>query len=281
MIDALDEALRQFLVQELPIENNEVDIAFDQPDREWSARLSRPTLNLFLYDLRENKKLRSTQPVWEAVREPNGAITQKRRPIRMDMRYLVTAWTTDPEDEHHLLTRATLALFRYPHLPPAVLPEALLAQPMPIPLEVAQPENLPNTSDVWSALENTLRAGIVLQVTLALDPDVRLPAGPPVRARELRFGPVERTALSRRLAEAAGMDVAWTIGGRLRSKDGPLEEAEIRLVERDQPVAVEPDGRFVIGNLRGGEYTLRLSARGRPARQHRISVPAPDYDLEL
>ncbi len=49
MYNDLDEALRQLLIRELPIKNSDVDIKFDQPKREWSGRLNRPTLNLFLY----------------------------------------------------------------------------------------------------------------------------------------------------------------------------------------------------------------------------------------
>ena len=97
MIDDLDEALRQLIIRELPIKNGDVDIAFEQPKRDWSSRLSRPTLNLFLYDLRENTKLRSSQPLWENVREPGGATVQKRRPVRVDLRYLMTAWTSEAE----------------------------------------------------------------------------------------------------------------------------------------------------------------------------------------
>ena len=58
MFDELDEALRRLLIREIPIKNNEVDISFDQPKSEWSARLNRPTVNLFLHDVRENTKLR-------------------------------------------------------------------------------------------------------------------------------------------------------------------------------------------------------------------------------
>ena len=59
MIADLDETLQQLLKNELPIKNGEIDIKFEQPKREWSARLSKPTVNFFLYDLRENVKLRA------------------------------------------------------------------------------------------------------------------------------------------------------------------------------------------------------------------------------
>src|SRR5262245_35297622 len=114
MIDDLDEALRQLLTRDLPIKNGEIDISFDQPKRELSARLSRPTLNLFLYDLAENKKLRQANPgMWEIEHDSNGQATKRRREVRVDLRYMITAWATEAEDEHRLLTRTLLALFRY------------------------------------------------------------------------------------------------------------------------------------------------------------------------
>ena len=51
----LDEALRALLKRELERHGFEgVDIAFDAPATDWSAKLTNPTVNLFLYDLREN-----------------------------------------------------------------------------------------------------------------------------------------------------------------------------------------------------------------------------------
>ena len=51
----LDEALRTLLRRELERHGFEgVEIAFDAPASDWSAKLDRATVNLFLYDLREN-----------------------------------------------------------------------------------------------------------------------------------------------------------------------------------------------------------------------------------
>src|SRR3954463_15574544 len=51
----LDEALRTLLKRELERHGFEgVDVAFDAPATDWSAKLTNPTVNLFLYDLREN-----------------------------------------------------------------------------------------------------------------------------------------------------------------------------------------------------------------------------------
>ena len=111
MINDLDESLRQLLIRELPIKNGEVDITFDQPKREWSARLNRPTLNLFLYDVHENKKLRQTQPMWEINQQNGTNVTKRRRPVRVDLQYIVTVWATEPEDEHRLMSRTLMAFF--------------------------------------------------------------------------------------------------------------------------------------------------------------------------
>jgi hypothetical protein len=73
MIDELDEVLRQLLVREIPIKNGEVDIKFEQPKREWSSRLSRPTLNLFLYDVRENSKLCGTLSATKTALPPGAS----------------------------------------------------------------------------------------------------------------------------------------------------------------------------------------------------------------
>jgi hypothetical protein len=42
MINDLDETLKQLLIKEMPIENNEVEVKFDLPKRKWAAKLHRP-----------------------------------------------------------------------------------------------------------------------------------------------------------------------------------------------------------------------------------------------
>ena len=60
MFADLDETIRQLLIKGIPLDLSEVDVSFEAPDREWSGRLSRPTINCFLYDVRENLDLRAT-----------------------------------------------------------------------------------------------------------------------------------------------------------------------------------------------------------------------------
>src|SRR5690554_802287 len=105
MFTDLDETIKQLLIAELPIRNGEIDVSFDQPKREWSARLTRPAVNLFLYDVKENATLRRHQ--WEqsgngARANGNGAAAfhKKRTPFRLDCFYMLTTWAAEAEDEH-------------------------------------------------------------------------------------------------------------------------------------------------------------------------------------
>ncbi len=278
MFHDLDEVLRQLLIREMPIKNGEVDITFDQPTREWSGRLSRPTLNFFLHDVRENIKLRQAQE-WIVEQNPDGTVTQRRMPVRVDLHYMVTAWANDPADEHNLLARSLLALFRQPHLPPDLLPEIMRNQPRPIPLRVAQEDELRNVADVWNALDNEMRPSIALTVTLALDPYEPFVA-PLVRTRELRFGQAAEPASVQELVEGQGSDVFWTIGGTIHT-DQPLEKLRLTLVERGLEVPIQDEGRFTIGRLRAGDYTLEIAVNGGEPTRHKISVPAPDYEIEV
>ncbi|MBN1641154.1 MAG: DUF4255 domain-containing protein [Anaerolineae bacterium] len=280
MINDLDEVLRQLLIQELSIHNGEVDISFEQPSREWAARVGgRPTLNVFLYDVRENKKLRQTRPPWDVIPNADGTVTQRRKPVRVDLHYMITAWASDPQDEHRLLTSSLMALFRQPHLPLRLLPESLQDQPVPVPLEVAQYDELHNPADIWNVLDNEMRAAVALTVTLALDPYQPV-VGPLVRTRELRFGQSAAPALQQ-LYERAGMDTYWTIGGSIRVGGEPLKEGSISVVEQGRDVRLQPGGRFAIGHLRSGEYTLEVAVDGGAPRRFKIAVPAPDYVLEI
>jgi hypothetical protein len=280
MLHELDEVLRQLLILEIPIKNGEVDIAFDQPAREWSSRLSRPTLNLFLHDIRENLKLRASQQ-WLIEHNPDGTATQRRTPVRVDLHYMITAWANEPDDEHNLLARTLMALFHQPHLPQDLLPDSLKDQPTPIPLRVAQEDELRNVADVWNALDNEMRPSIALTVTLALDPYLPLTT-PLVRTRELRIGQ-SAEPLSEQLVQEFGPDVFWTIGGILRTEKS-LEDLHLTLVERglEVPIQIEEgEGHFTIGKLRAGDYTLEVTADGRKPKRHKITVPAPDYELEV
>ncbi len=71
--------------------------AFEAPAREWSGQLSKPTVNIFLYDLREAETLRTSE--WSRILR-DGRTFEGRPPMIMECSNAVTAWTQAVEDEH-------------------------------------------------------------------------------------------------------------------------------------------------------------------------------------
>src|SRR3954452_1491652 len=109
MLADLDETLRALLKEELEVHGFEgVDIAFDAPSRDWSGQLSKPSVNLFLYDLREAESLRSSE--WSKIKK-DGRTLESPPPMIMEASYAVTAWTQAVEDEHRLLSQVLAILF--------------------------------------------------------------------------------------------------------------------------------------------------------------------------
>jgi len=284
MIPELDETIRQLLIAELPVKKGEIDISFEQPKREWSAKVSRPTINLFLYDVRENVVLRAHQ--WEKVPIVNLADRQshlKRTPFRVDCYYMITTWAMDPEDEHSLLSRCMMALFRFPVLPEDRLVDDLKKQPFEVQARLAEDDKLTNPADVWAAMDNEMRPSIPYIVTLALDPWTEV-TGPLVRTRLLRTGQTIKPRRENLQEQSAEL---FTIGGTV------WDSPQMKNVQSEVQVAVkgtgyvattDAEGHFRLGGLPRGEYTLLAwPAEGKPSEK-KIAVPAgagADYDLVL
>ncbi len=274
MIDDLNEAIRDLLKQEIPIKNGEIEISFDQPKREWSSRLSRPTINLFLYEMQENTKLRQ-QPGWGVNNRQNGMATLGRQPMRLDLRYMITAWATESEDEYRLLGRTIMALSRYGNLPRKYLPEPLQDQPFDIPIEVAQPTNMQNATDIWSVLDNEIRPAISCNITMAVSPYVPVET-PVVRSRQVQFE--QTNDLQAKVSDSKNY---WSIGGVISSEES-LAAIHLTLVERALPVHLRDGGQFTIGHLEAGTYTLEITVQGRKKpKLHSFTVPAPDFEITV
>jgi len=269
MIDAVNESLRTLMVQEIPIRDSEIEIAFNQPKREWSGRLSRPTLNFYLFDIRQNVRFKNASPGFEVTQRGNGKAEQQRAAPRVDLNYMITAWANAPEDEHRLLARVFMALYRSTMIPDALLPEVLQNQPYSIPIQLGALNELTRPTEIWGVLDNELRPAITCTLTLALDPFAPL-IGPIVQTREIR--------LSQRNVPGGTEPSRFSVGGYLR--DMPtLAGVRLTLLERALPIVLEEDGSWSVGRLRIGQYTLQVSIPGTAPRQFPLEVPSPSYDI--
>ncbi len=165
MLPELDQALKRFLTMELPIKNGEVEIAFDAPNREWASGRVKPTVNLYLYQIGENTKLRRNDWV---VEKKDGQATKHRPPSRINLTYMVTAWAGDVEDEHRLLWRLLAVFLKHPELPEDVL-QGDLKDVGKIKAGLLPQDEMPNPTDLWNVLSNDIRPAIHYRVVLPLD----------------------------------------------------------------------------------------------------------------
>ena len=185
MLQDLNKTLEKILVQKGNIAPNQIDISFEQPNGQWSARLSRPTLNLWCFDLRENVKLRSMQ--MNTTRNGNQGRTGFG-PRRIDLTYLITAWASKIEDENQLLWRALSVLKQYGSLETKDCEGLLRYQTHDVPLLVADTSNTTiNLVDLWGVLDNQMRLGFMLTATVDLDVELSIEA-PLVLEATIRLG---------------------------------------------------------------------------------------------
>ncbi|BEP13956.1 DUF4255 domain-containing protein [Acidothermaceae bacterium B102] len=182
MLNLIDESLEALLRTRVPLSARDVDIAFEAPDRDWAARITRPTVNLFLWDLRRN--LEEQDAGVEKIPGPGGRLIRRAPLPRLDCRYLVTAWTSDVRDEHSLLGSVLRACLLAPELDPELLPRSY-ARVRPLPcLNVAMPDGK-EAADFWSAVGGQLKPGLDVVVTATMDASVDWTAGPDVQSYEL------------------------------------------------------------------------------------------------
>ena len=73
MIADVDDALRT-LIRRDALNGADVEVVFDAPTKEWSARRNAPTVDVYLYDIREDLKWRAYGSV--DVRGDDGMITR-------------------------------------------------------------------------------------------------------------------------------------------------------------------------------------------------------------
>lgn len=273
MFSDLDDTIKQILIQGVPLDPNEVEISFDIPTREWSGRLTRPAVNCFLYDVRENMKLR--QQDWRVRRNPNNTATSTRAPMRVDATYQITTWARVPEDEHRLLWRALFALAKYSTIPTELLQGDLKSQPMAIPTSVGDPEKMPsNFAEVWQGLDNRVRPYLTYVVTLGLDLDLATTAPLVLKAPAIKVFNLERLD-----AEAA-----LRIRGRVRDRNEPAKTiagALVELQETGDRTVTDDEGRFTFGAAPRGAVTLVVRAKDRDESTWRGQVPSPSYEVEI
>jgi hypothetical protein len=179
MIHDVDEALRKLVLQ-YAVNGSGAEVSFEAPTKDWAARRNTPTVNVYLYDVREDLDRREIQ--WEEIKDESGRVTaRKPPPRRYKLSYLVTCWTQRPEDEHRLLSSLLATFLRYETVPRDVLGGVLADVPQHTFISIALPPPKDRSlADVWSALGGELKPSLDLVVTAPFDTQRTMEAGPPV-----------------------------------------------------------------------------------------------------
>lgn len=250
MIHDVDESLRA-LVQREALNGSRVEIGFEAPTREWSARQNTPTVSLYLYDIREDLQRREVN--WEPVRGPDGFTVQHRQPPRrFRLSYLITCWTQRPEDEHRLLSALLSCFLRFPVLPDDVLTGSLLDMSLPLLTTIALPPPSDRSiADVWSALGGELKPSLDLVVTAPMDANAPVDAAPPVM--EPPFVRVTRPDGATDVVGGQGQR-----GGRSRgplSHDDAYAQEETVTARHPGPAPEEPATPAATGKGKGRKAT--------------------------
>jgi hypothetical protein len=207
VIQDVDESLRA-LVKKEGLNGSKAEIAFDAPTRDWASRRNTPTVDLYLYDIREDLERREI--AWQDVRGDDGLVTQRKPPARrFKLSYLVTAWTQRPEDEHRLLSSLLDCFLSNEQLPEDYASGSLSEAGLPVYLNIALPPPQDRSiSDVWSALGGELK------------PSLDLVVNAPVAVRRSKAAPPAVLEEPKIVVQRPDAEAETAAGGKARGK-GP------------------------------------------------------------
>jgi hypothetical protein len=221
MLDHLDNLIRHLLIAQIDEITTDTQVGFQPPDDDWRTFVSLQTtnvLNVYLFDLRENRKLRSN----ERIREVNdGVISEVPAPRRLDCHYLITAWSpavvspaTEPTvDEHALLYKVSAVLTNSePLIPrivydpdplPVTFPQVIADAELPSVLLPA--EGFPKYGEFWGTMgaNHRWRPAIYYIVTLPLILTKEI-SGPMVTTRIAQYRFSNRTEIAEVMIQIGG-----------------------------------------------------------------------------
>ena len=310
MIDQLDLMLFRLLRWQVSELTANGQVRFQPPDDDWRTMLTGITnaagkvsnaLNVYLIDLRENRKLRTDERDRITV---GPDVFESQPPRRVDCHYLISAWSPilatpgiDPTaEEHALLGEAARVIGQFDALDPAAIcaatrPPGLSAIPVPaalegelLPIVLLPVEGFAKYAEFWGTMGDGYRwkPCIHLVVTVALKESLQ------------RVGPMVTTVATASLQTDAPLsfDLRFHIGGQVLDAalpPVPVAGAWVELLDkagtrRVKVVRADSVGRFVMPDALAGDYQLRASAVPLGISAMRpITVPEPsgEYDVHF
>jgi hypothetical protein len=300
MIDVFDNLLRTLFLSRIDEIKDEAQVRFQPPDDDWRTYVKNlsiagkhvNSLNVYLADLRENRTLRSNERVRDIQ---NFTVTDTPRPRRVDLHYLITAWSpatasasVEPTlDEHALLYKVTGTLMNGE---PLIADNVYAPNPLPpgfpaaiagveLPTHVLPVEGFPKIAEFWGTF-GTIHPW---------KPMVYFVATLPVILSQEILGPIVTTRITeyRLQNSAAAGETEIAIGGTVTAAGNPVPGAWVRIEDlAATPIAVtasDDNGRFIFGGLQQGTFVIRVRAQGFSEATRTVAVPSPNgnYDVQL
>jgi hypothetical protein len=294
MIDFLDRMLAQVIHNQV---DNKLFIGFQPPDDDWRTQAipaNANAVNIFLLELRENRRLRVNDRFRTVA---NGDISESVAPRRVDCHYLITTWSPvkatqqlDPTlDEHALLYAIASAfadadpllaldIFAGVGVPPGFPPILLDDQ---VPVTLLPVEGFHKYAELWGTMgrhHQPWKPGIYLITTL------------PVSTAVHHSGPMVTTAMADLRGGWSSGETFNDFGGTVfdsQSPPQPVPRAWVELLTpsnaRLQLVNADANGRFVFTGVPPSTYRLRVTGTSSGPVTRDIAVPSPtgEYDLSL
>jgi uncharacterized protein DUF4255/carboxypeptidase family protein len=271
MLAAIHDTIATLLYEKGRIDPNDVDVSFEMPRDEWVRSLTRPTINLFLFEVAENMEKRETSPYTNI----SSGRAERRLPARrIDLSYMVSVLTTEVEDEHEVLWRVLQTLMRYQQFPQETLADALRSVTPPITTRIAVKDDVRGFSELWTALDTRPHPALAYVLTAPMDLAIAIEA-PLVLTRTARY---------RRMAgDSSGRhEVVIQIGGFVRDAKGrPLANVLVHPDDSSQRSMTDADGRFVLHGVREGQIAVTVGRPGETERHVSLRVPGESYDIVL
>lgn len=278
MIHDLDSSLKAILSDaSTSVLVRNADVEFTAPVESYSP--AAPTINLFLYDIRECTDLRSNEPV---VERQGGMVTMHRPAPRVECAYLVTAWSGSGATgeaavlkQHELLGAAMRVFAGTPFIPGSLLQGSLVAQPFPVPLVTLPVAVARNPFEFWSAIGGKLRPSFTLTATIAL---------------ELEAQSVIAFQVTNKKIDLKGTEPVFQIGGTVREKatapalGAAINDVELALVELGLHARSDLAGQFSFSGMPEGTYELKARKQGYVTASRQVQVPGDSptaFNLQL
>lgn len=255
-------------------------ISFAVPDESWRNTGTTLTLNIYLYDIRENRTLRSNDLIKSLDSEGNYTIN-KAEP-RVDCSFIITAWnksdTDDPDNiliEHRLLSQVLEVLLKNSTVPSSYLSGLLEDQEPDVRISTSKGSGVPNPVEFWTALGTPFRASLDCTFTITLDLNQEIETASIVSSSINQFSINE------------SQEKVITFGGLvLDSDENPIENAIISITELDLESNSNSEGKFYFNGISEATDSLNLevSAEGFNSSSLSISIPfasRTDYLITL